>query len=55
VVWNSGNVLVSFLFDVVAIRQARLELGWVTLQVSRPSRYITSQPLGATEVEMSIM
>jgi len=47
--------LVDFLFDVVTVRQARLLLGWVTPQVSRPSQYVISQPLRATEVETGIM
>ena len=40
-VWLSGNALASI--NVVALRQSRLVLGWVTLWTGKPSRYVTNQ------------
>ena len=40
-VWLSGNALA--LINVVALRQTRLVLGWVTVYTGKPSRYVTSQ------------
>ena len=43
-VWLSGNTLASI--NVVALRQTRLVLGWVTtdrLWTGKPSQYVTSQ------------
>ena len=40
-VWLSGNALVSI--NVVALRRARLVLGWVTVR-GKPSWYLTNPP-----------
>jgi len=46
--WLSGNALVSI--NVVALRRARLVLGWVTVRGYIPSWYLTK----ATQVILSL-